>query len=313
MLSAKLKTRRVQLKTQHSKLSTRSCWTVAGLIREGTRRFRTARLHFGHGTHRADEEAACLALHALGLPPAATAAALSRPISPRQARRVLALFEQRIRTRKPAAYLTRQAWLGDFQFYVDERVIVPRSHIAGMLLERLHPWVTDSGKVGSALDLCTGSGCLAVLLARAFPRAGIDAADISTAALAVARRNVRSYRLGKRIRLIQSDIFSALGGKHYDLIVSNPPYVATASMRRLPREYRHEPRLALASGRDGLDATRAILRQAADRLNPGGMLVMEVGSGRRRLERAFPRVEFTWAETPGGGDVLVVGRDQLPR
>ncbi len=309
-----MKDKRVQLKTQHSALNTEARrWTVGELIQEGARRFRAARLHFGHGTHRADEEAACLALHTLGLPPDAPAGVLSRQIGPRQARRALALFEKRIRTRKPAAYLTRTAWLGDFRFYVDERVIVPRSHIAGMLLERLRPWVTGSGRVRSALDLCTGSGCLAILLARAFPRAKVDAADISSAALAVARRNVRGYRLGKRIRLIQSDMFSALGGKHYDLIVSNPPYVTSAAMRRLPREYRHEPRLALASGRDGLDAARAILRRAAAHLNPGGLLVMEVGSGRRRLERAYPRMEFTWPETPGGGDVLVVGRDQLPR
>jgi ribosomal protein L3 glutamine methyltransferase len=305
----KPRTRRSKLKTQPRK----PAWTLAELIREGTRRFRIAHLRFGHGTNRASDEAAYLALHALGLPPDATSGVLARRIGPRQARRALALFDQRILSRKPAAYLTREAWLGDFRFYVDERVIVPRSHIGGLLLERLHPWVADAGEVGAALDLCTGSGCLAILLARAFPRAKIDAAELSTAALAVARRNVRSYRLGKRIRLIKSDLFSALSGKQYDLIVTNPPYVTSAAMRRLPREYRHEPRLALAAGHDGLDAARAILRQAAAHLNPGGMLVMEVGSGRRRLERAFPRMEFTWPETPGDGGVLVVGRDQLPR
>ncbi len=286
-------------------------WTVAGLIREGTRRFRAARLHFGHGTNRASDEAAYLTLHALGLPLDASARILSCQASPRLARRVLGLFEARIRTRKPAAYLTREAWLGDFRFYVDERVIVPRSHIAGMLADGLRPWVT--GRIATALDLCTGSGCLAVLIARAFPRARVDAADISPAALAVARRNVRDYRLDRRIQLVRSNLFSALSGKQYDLIVSNPPYVTAVAMRGLPREYRHEPRLALASGRDGLDAARAILQRAAAHLNPGGLLVMEIGSGRRRLERAFPRLEFTWVETPGGGDVLVVGRDQLLR
>ena len=197
-------------------------------------------------------------------------------------------------------------------FYVDERVIVPRSHIAGLLLERLVPWIPDASRVDTALDLGAGSGCLAILLARGFRRASIDAADISPAALAVARRNVRDYQLARRIRLVQSDLFSALGGKTFDLIVSNPPYVATAAMRRLPPEYRHEPSLALAAGKDGLDAARTILMQAAAHLNPGGMLVMEVGSGRLRVERAFPRVEFTWPETPGGGDVLIVHREQLP-
>ena len=305
---SKPETRRSKLHIQQRETT----WTAASLIDEGARRFRAARLHFGHGTHLANEEAAYLALHVLGLPPGAPSGALTRRIGPRDARRILALFEKRIRTRKPAAYLTREAWLGDFRFYVDERVIVPRSHIAGMLLERLHPWVAYAGGVGSALDLCTGSGCLAILLARAFPSARVDAADISAKALAVARVNVEAYRLRKRVRLVRSDLFSALGRKRYDLIVTNPPYVTSAAMRRLPREYRHEPRLALAAGRDGLDAARAIVRQAAAHLNPGGLLVMEVGSGRRRLERAFPRVEFTWPETPGGGGVLVVERARLP-
>lgn len=286
---------------------------MGGLVAEGTRRFRAARLEFGHGTSRASDEAAYLTLHALKLPPDAKAATLARRVDPRQARRALNLFDRRIRSRKPAAYLTREAWLGGCRFYVDERVIVPRSHIAELLFERLVPWIPDTGRVGTALDLCTGSGCLAILLARAFRRASIDAADISPAALTVARRNVRGYCLERRIRLVESDLFSALGGKTYDLIVSNPPYVTTAAMRKLPLEHRHEPRLALAGGEDGLDAARVILLQAAAHLNPGGMLVMEVGSGRRRTERAFPQVEFTWPETPGGGDVLIALREQLPR
>jgi ribosomal protein L3 glutamine methyltransferase len=194
---------------------------------------------------------------------------------------------------------------------VDERVIVPRSHIADLLLERLAPWIA-AGRVRTALDLCTGSGCLAVLLARAFPRARVDAADISRAALAVARINVARHRLGRRIRLVRSDLFSALKGRAYDLIVCNPPYVTGTAMRRLPREYRHEPRIALAGGKDGLDDVRAILRGAAAHLHPAGLLVMEVGGGRTRVERAFPRLELTWAETPGGGDVLMARREQLP-
>lgn len=287
-------------------------WTVGGLVTEGTRRFRAARLEFGHGTSRARDEAAYLTLHALKLPLDAKPSILAQQVSPRLAQRALNLFARRIRSRKPAAYLTREAWLGELRFYVDERVIVPRSHIAGLLLERLAPWIPDAGRVATALDLCTGSGCLAILLARGFRRTSIDAADISTAALAVARRNVRDYRLARRIRLVESDLFSALGGKTYDLIVSNPPYVTAAAMRKLPLEYRHEPRLALAGGEDGLRKARAILLQAATYLNPGGMLVMEVGSGRRRIEQAFPQVEFTWPATPGDGGVLIVHREQLP-
>lgn len=282
-------------------------------MRYGARRFRAARLVFGHGTRNARDEAAYLALHALHLPPDAAAGAFDRRVGPRDARRVLALFERRIRSRKPAAYLTREAWLGDFRFHVDERVVVPRSHIAGLLHEDLAPWIPDRRAIKSTLDLCTGSGCLAVLLAHAFPGARVDATDTSSAALAVARINVRRYRLSGRIRLIKSDMFSALGGKHYDLIVSNPPYVTTAGMRRLPREYRHEPEVALAGGRDGLDVVRRILLQAPAHLNPGGVLVVEIGSGRPRLERAFPRVPFIWPELPGGDSVFVVEREQLQK
>jgi len=290
-----------------------SLLTVGGLVRYGTRRFRAARLAFGHGTLNARDEATYLVLHALNLPPDAAAGAFERRVRPRGARRVLALFERRIRSRKPAAYLTREAWLADFRFHVDERVVVPRSHIAGLLREDLAPWIPDRRALKSILDLCTGSGCLAVLLAHSFPRARIDATDTSSAALAVARINVGRYRLNSRIRLIKSDMFSELGGKHYDLIVSNPPYVTAAGMRRLPREYRHEPGVALAGGRDGLDVVRWILLQASAHLNPRGLLVVEVGSGRRRLERAFPRVPFIWPELAGGVSVFVVEREQLQR
>ena len=282
-------------------------------MRLGARRFRQARLVFGHGTRNARDEAAYLALHALNLPPDAATGAFDRRVHPRDTRRVLALFERRIRSRKPAAYLTREAWLRDFRFHVDERVVVPRSHIAGLLRENLAPWISNRRALKSILDLGTGSGCLAVLLAHSFPGARIDATDISSAALAVARINVRKYRLSSRIRLIKSDMFSAFGGKHYDLIVSNPPYVTTAEMRRLPREYRHEPGIALAGGREGLDVVRRILLQAPAHLNPGGLLVVEVGSGRRRLEHAFPRVAFTWPEVAEGETVFIVQREQLPR
>lgn len=288
-------------------------WTVGALVRYGARRFRQARIAFGHGTTSARDEAAWLVLHALNLPPDAAAAGAGRLVEPRGARRALALFERRVRSRKPAAYLTGEAWLGDFRFRVDERVVVPRSHIAGLLRNHLVPWIPDRRAIKSALDLCTGSGCLSVLLAHSFPGAKIDAADTSSAALAVARINVGKYRLSSRIRLIKSDLFSALGGKRYDLIVSNPPYVTTAAMQRLPREYRQEPGIALAGGRDGLDLVRQILLRATSHLNPGGLLVVEVGSGRRRLEHAFPRIAFTWPEGAEGDTVFVVEREEIYR
>ena len=286
-------------------------WTAGQLVQYGASRFRAASLAYGHGTSGARDEAVYLTLHALGLPPDAPTSILSRRVTGRDAARVAQLFERRIRERKPAAYLTGTAWLGDTSFHVDERVIVPRSHIAGLLNDALAPWIPDARQLSSALDLGTGSGCLAILMARAFSRARIHATDISANALAVARINVRRHRLGRRVRLILSDGFSALRGKRYDLIVSNPPYVTDAAMRRLPREYRHEPPLALAGGRDGLDMVQRLLASAARYLTPGGILVVEVGDGRRRIEKACPRVPFTWLETSGGGDVFLLSREQL--
>ena len=207
--------------------------------------------------------------------------------------------------------MTGEAWLADFRFHVDERAIIPRSHIAGLLRDRLAPWILDAGRVRTALDQCTGSGCLAILMAHAFPRARIDATDVSRSALAVARRNVKSYRLTRRIRLVNCSVFSGLRGKKYDLIVSNPPYVPDAAMHRLPREYRYEPRIAVAGGGDGLDVVRVILAQAARHLKPGGLLVAEVGAGRRQVEKAYPRLPLTWIDTSGGGDVFLLTREQL--
>lgn len=285
--------------------------TVGGLVRHGTRLFRAARLAFGHGTTNARDEAAYLTLHALGLPPGAAPGTFLRRVAPAAAARVLELFERRVRERKPAAYLTREAWLGEYRFYVDERAIVPRSHIAELLREGLAPWISHPGRMRAALDLCTGSGCLAILLAGSFRRARIDATDISSAALAVARINVRRYRLDGRIRLVKSDLFSALRGKHYDLIVCNPPYVTAAGMRKLPAEYRHEPRAALAGGRGGLAFIRRTLAQAGAHLNPGGVLVVEAGANRRAVERSWPGLPFTWLDTSGGGDVFLLTREQL--
>lgn len=287
--------------------------TVRDVVRFGVSRFGEAELAFGHGTANAYDEAVYLTLHALRLPPDTLEPFLEARLAPDEVKRVLALFRRRIEERKPAAYLTREAWLGDFRFYVDERVIVPRSFIAELLRDSLAPWVTNPRTVHRVLDLCTGSGCLAVLAAHAFPEATVDAVDISSAALAVARRNVNNYRLGGRVRLIRSDLYAALGGERYDLIVANPPYVDQGTMRRLPREYRHEPRRALAGGKDGLDVVRAILGEARSHLNPRGMLVVEIGHNRAALERAFPRVVFTWPTTSGGDDrVFLLGRKDLP-
>jgi ribosomal protein L3 glutamine methyltransferase len=289
----------------------RGPWTLGRLIESGARRFRAHHLAFGHGMRTARDEATCLALHALGLAPG-RAGSLARALNAAAVERVNALFEQRIRERKPAAYLTGEATLAGVTFRSDARAIIPRSYIAELLCDRLAPWVP--GRIGSALDLCTGSGSLAVLLAHAVPRARVDAADISGAALELARLNVSEHRLGRRIRLVESDMFSALRGKRYDLIVSNPPYVRSAAMRRLPREYRWEPALALAGGDDGLDFVRRILATSRRYLNRGGTLVVEVGHNRKRLERCYPRIAFIWPQTGGGSDsVFILGRDQLPR
>lgn len=273
---------------------------------------RAARLVYGHGTTNARDEAAWLALDALGLPPDDAAPHLDRALSAVERRAVERHFARRIRTRLPAAYLTRSAWLGDFRFYVDERAIVPRSYIAELLRDGLHPWIAHPRSVRSALDLCTGSGCLAVLLAHMFPRAAVDATDVSASALAVARRNVRDYGLRDRIRLVRTDLAAALGGRRYDLVVANPPYVPARTMRRLPREYRHEPRIALAGGADGLDLVRRLLAVATDLLRPDGLLVVEVGHHRRRVERTFPGLPFIWAETSGGDDcVFLLTREAI--
>ena len=214
--------------------------------------------------------------------------------------------------RTPAAYLTREAWLGEFRFYVDERTIVPRSFIAELLREGLSPWIADTGRVHGVLDLCTGSGCLAVLAAHAFPEARVDAADLSAEALQVARRNVKDYALGKRLRLVQSDLFDRLARRSYDLILSNPPYVNAAAMRALPLEYRREPRLALAGGRDGLVLVHRMLAQAASHLSPKGLLVVEIGHNRAALEKAYPRLPFTWLDTSAGEDyVFMLKKEDL--
>ena len=284
---------------------------LGAAIRRTATRFGAAHLTYGHGTRNAREEAAWIVLHACGILFEDLDAHATRELSPAQTRRVEKLAERRIRERIPAAYLTHEAWLGDFRFYVDRRVIVPRSFIAELLPDGLAPFLERP--VRSVLDMCTGSGCLAVLLAHAYPGTKVDGVDLSAGALAVARRNVADYRLASRIRLLQSNLFDAIPARRYDLIVSNPPYVNAAGMARLPDEYRSEPRMALAGGDDGLALVHRILEASRRHLRPRGTLVCEIGHNRKALERAYPRVPFTWLDTSAGdGFVFLLEKEQLP-
>jgi ribosomal protein L3 glutamine methyltransferase len=285
--------------------------SIASVTRRIARKFSAARLAYGHGTFNATEEAAWLVLHSCKVPLDRFEENARRPVSPSELVLIDKLSERRIRDRIPVAYLTHEAWLGDHSFYVDRRVIVPRSFIAELLPDGIAPFLQVP--VRSALDMCTGSGCLAVLLARAFPRARVDGVDLSSGALTVAKRNVAAYRLEKRIRLKQSNLFHAIPAQRYDLIVSNPPYVDAKSMASLPDEYRSEPRMALAGGEDGLVLVHRILAAMKLHLNPGGSLVCEIGHNRKALERAYPRMPFTWLDTSAGdGYVFLIGREQLP-
>jgi ribosomal protein L3 glutamine methyltransferase len=287
--------------------------TLRDLLRFAVSRFNAAGLYFGHGSDNAYDEAAYLILHSLNLPIDRLEPFLDARLLPAEIDQVLGMLQSRLEKRLPAAYLTNEAWLGEHRFYVDQRVIVPRSFIAELLQEQLAPWVDDPWRIGSALDLCTGSGCLAILTALAFPEARVDAIDLSADALAVARRNVDDYQLQDRVRLIESNLFAGVARQRYDLIISNPPYVNAESMAELPEEYRREPELALASGDDGLDATRQILAEAHRHLNPGGLLVVEIGHNRDALEAAFPELPFTWLETSSGNEfVFLLQAEELP-
>lgn len=290
-----------------------SLQTLRDVLRYAVSRFGEAGLFFGHGSDNAWDEAVYLLLHTLHLPLDRLEPFLDARLTPPERDAVLALVERRARERLPVAYLTHEAWLGAHSFYVDERVIVPRSFIAELIEEQFTPWLDDPDAVLSALDLCTGSGCLAILLALAFPDAEIDAVDLSPDALEVARRNVADYGLADRVQLVQGDLFSGLAGRRYDLIISNPPYVDAESMATLPDEYRREPQMALAGGSDGLDLVRVMLRQAKQHLNPGGLLVVEIGHNRDALEAAYPTTPFTWLETAAGNDyVFMLRADELP-
>lgn len=285
--------------------------SVRDFLRFTVSQFEEAKLFFGHGNNSAYDEAAYLILHTLHLPLDTLEPFLDARLLDTEKGTLLHLIQRRISERIPVAYLTNQAWQGEYEFYVDERVIVPRSFIYELLGEPLRLWIEYDELVHSALDLCTGSGALAIQMAHCYPDAVIDAVDISLDALEVAAINVENYGLQERINLIHTDLFTGIDNT-YDLIVSNPPYVDAESVEQLPEEYLHEPELALGSGEDGLDVTRQIIQQAARYLNPHGVLVVEIGHNREILEQAFPELPFTWLSTSGGdGFVFLLSREQL--
>jgi ribosomal protein L3 glutamine methyltransferase len=286
--------------------------TLRDLLRYAVSRFNSAGVFFGHGSSNAFDEAAYLLLHTLKLPLDRLDPFLDARLLPEEVAAVVRVIEQRATERLPAAYITHEAWLGEYRFYVDERVIVPRSFIAELIPSQFSPWVAVPDEVTDILDLCTGSGCLPIMLADAFPHAHVDAVDISADALAVAQRNVSDYELQDRIALIESDLYTKLPQKKYDIIVSNPPYVNADSMTKLPQEYMREPQLALAGGADGMDLVRTIVAGATERLKPQGILVVEIGNEREHAEAAFPDLELTWLSTSAGDDmVFLLTAEQL--
>jgi ribosomal protein L3 glutamine methyltransferase len=287
--------------------------TVRDFIRYAVSRFNAAKLFFGHGSDNAWDEAVYLTLHTLHLPLDRLEPFLDARLLPEERVTLLDIITRRCQDRLPAAYLTHEAWLGEHRFYVDDRVIVPRSFIAELLDEQLTPWIDDPWAIESALDLCTGSGCLAILTALAFPNATVDAVDLSKDALTVAERNIADYHLVDRVRPVHSDAFTALAGRQYDLIISNPPYVDAEAVAALPPEYLHEPEMALGSGDDGLDFTRIILREARKHLSDDGILVVEIGHNRDALEAAYPTLPFVWLDTAAGDEyVFLLRSSDLP-
>jgi ribosomal protein L3 glutamine methyltransferase len=286
--------------------------TLRDVLRHAVTRFNAEQLYFGHGSDNAFDEASYLLLHTLKLPLDRLEPFLDARLTEQEIAALLALIERRAKDRVPVAYLTNEALLGEYRFYVDERVIVPRSFLAELIPEQFQPWATDPDQVTNVLELCTGSGCLAIMLADAFPNAEIDAVDLSADALAVADKNVTDYQLTDRITLHHSDLYNALPPKRYDLIISNPPYVNSASMANLPSEYQAEPAMALAGGDDGMDIVRRIVAGAKERLTPRGVLVVEIGNEFAYAEAAFADLELTWLSTSAGDEaVFLVTADQL--
>jgi ribosomal protein L3 glutamine methyltransferase len=286
--------------------------TPRDLLRYAVSRFTAAKLFFGHGSAEAFDEAVYLILHTLKLPLDRLEPFLDARLLPDEVTQVLSVIERRAVDRVPAAYLTNEAWLGTYPFYVDERVLVPRSFIAELIPEFFSPWIADPDAVQNVLELCTGSGCLAIMMADAFSNSVVDAVDISTDALAVAEINIREYKLDGRVNPIASDLYQNVPFKKYDLIVSNPPYVNSASMAELPPEYLVEPQIALAGGEDGMDLVRLIVAGAAERLTPDGILIVEIGNERDYAEAAFGHLGLTWLTTSAGDEaVFLLRADQL--
>jgi ribosomal protein L3 glutamine methyltransferase len=287
--------------------------SLRDVLRYAVTRFNERPIFFGHGQLDAFDEAAFLVTRAMKLPLERMEIFLDTFLTHAEINTLIELIERRVKKRVPVAYLLGEAWLQGYRFCVDSRVIIPRSFIAELLKDQLAPWVADPGAVQSVLDLCTGSGCLAIIAADLFTNAKVDAIDISVDALAVAAGNVEDYGLGDRVRVTESDLFQALGASRYDLILCNPPYVTDQALSKLPREYSHEPTLALAGGPDGLDVVRRIVAEARAHLNPQGLLVVEVGDGRAAVEQEYPRLPLTWATTSAGDDMVFVARaEDLP-
>lgn len=278
--------------------------TIRDFVRYCVSQFEQHAVFFGHGTDNAYDEAIWLVMRALHLPMDTLEQFWDAKLTDTEQQHIAQLITRRVENRTPTAYLLNEAWLRGYKFYVDERVIVPRSFIAELLEDGFYPWIEYPELVENAADICTGSGCLGVLLADTFPNAQVDVIDISPDAIAVCNINIANYDLQERVTAIQSDMFSALKGKQYDVIISNPPYVDAPSMAQLPQEYRNEPQIALGSGQDGLDHTHTLLREAAHHLTPNGILVVEIGHNRDALLDAYPDIPFVWLEVQSGNQFV---------
>lgn len=286
--------------------------TVRDLLRYAVTRFTREKLFFGHGSENAFDEAAYLILHTLSLPIDRLEPFLDARLLPEEIASVMDIIERRVTDRIPAAYLTGEAWLQGYSFHVERGVIIPRSFLAELIVEQFAPWVPDPDGITDILELCTGSGCLAIMLADQFPNATVDAVELSPAALGVAQMNIDRYGMRDRIQLHHADLYDGIPDKRYQLIVTNPPYVNQSSMENLPPEYLHEPQMALAGGFDGMDIVRRIVRTAGERLTDDGLLIVEIGNEAEHAIAAFPELELTWLSTSGGDDrVFLLTAEQL--